>query len=364
MSGKKITTALVLVVLLSVGLFWWSHRSRQPPWYPETKISTTTNEQSRPATKTRRTTTDNWVSPVRNDPEPEYTRWYIAESTKHPDIEWKAPINFWGKVVDESNQPVENASIKFTWNDLSKNGTSRSSTNSDSQGLFALLNRKGKRLYVDVSKRGYYNFPGSAGEDLEYASPWEGNRFHPDPNNPLVFRLKKAGTLEPLLAHVVSLSLPNSGEAIEFDFIDERLKEPGSIQFRCTVEPQDPETRRFAWHFVCSVPSGGLLPRTNTLDFTAPTEGYLSAFEDSETQNSPQWRAAVKGGFFVKFGSPARYGRIEFEFVPKRLEFYKSSDLQLKYWVNPSGSQNLEADPAKMLEAIPSHYLRTGLPKK
>jgi len=140
--------------------------------------------------------------------------------------------------------------------------------------------------------------------------------------------------------------------------------DPGTIQFRCTVEPQDPETRRFAWHFVISVPSGGLLLRTNALDFNAPTEGYVSAFEDSETQTSPQWRGGLRAGFFVKFGTPPRYGRIEVEFVPQRVEFYKASALHLKYRVNPSGSRNLEADPAKMLETIPSHYLRTGLPGK
>jgi len=177
MRGKTITIALALV-LLFIGLYWWSHIKRRQAWYPETRMTKTTNQQPKPAPQVRRTTTDTWVSPVRNDPEPEYTRWYIAQSIKDPDIEWKAPINFWGRVVDENDLPVENAQVKFTWNDLSKAGTSQHFTNSDTQGSFALSNRKGKRLYVEVTKHGYYNFPGSARKDLEYASPWEGNRFH------------------------------------------------------------------------------------------------------------------------------------------------------------------------------------------
>ena len=55
---------------------------------------------------------------------PEVTR-YVQNVLADPQYDWKQPINFYGKVVDENNQPVEGASADFSWTDLSPNGTSK-----------------------------------------------------------------------------------------------------------------------------------------------------------------------------------------------------------------------------------------------
>ena len=54
-------------------------------------------------------------------------------------MEWRFPINFWGKVVDENDRPIEGALVDFYWNDLSRAGTSRVKALSDANGFFSLL---------------------------------------------------------------------------------------------------------------------------------------------------------------------------------------------------------------------------------
>src|SRR4051812_20579998 len=52
--------------------------------------------------------------------------------------EWKVPIKFVGKVVDENEQPVPEAKIKFQWTNLSAKGTGSAETKTDEQGFFSL----------------------------------------------------------------------------------------------------------------------------------------------------------------------------------------------------------------------------------
>ena len=48
----------------------------------------------------------------------------------------KIDIEFYGKVVDENNQPVSGATVKFSKVDLSEAGTTQLQTQSDINGLF------------------------------------------------------------------------------------------------------------------------------------------------------------------------------------------------------------------------------------
>src|SRR5437867_9212863 len=80
----------------------------------------------------------------------EYERYFIQRRKIDPAFEWKHPINFWGRVLDEANGPVQGAAIRFEWNDTSSKGTSRETVLSDEDGNFTLLNKKGKGLTVSA----------------------------------------------------------------------------------------------------------------------------------------------------------------------------------------------------------------------
>ena len=39
--------------------------------------------------------------------------WWKQMKKRDPKFEWKMPVNFYGKVVDQASQPVERANVRF-----------------------------------------------------------------------------------------------------------------------------------------------------------------------------------------------------------------------------------------------------------
>src|SRR5436190_16975506 len=62
--------------------------------------------------------------------------WARREHDKKAD--WKVPVRFYGRVVDQNMEPVTGATIHFQWTDLSKQGTAEADTVSDAHGNFSL----------------------------------------------------------------------------------------------------------------------------------------------------------------------------------------------------------------------------------
>ncbi|HEV2692654.1 MAG TPA: hypothetical protein VG347_07125, partial [Verrucomicrobiae bacterium] len=72
------------------------------------------------------------------------------------DGEWLTPIEFYGLVIDESNNPVADVQIDFSCSDMSPTGTSDYHAASGANGLFSLKNVTGKLLVIkSISKSGY-----------------------------------------------------------------------------------------------------------------------------------------------------------------------------------------------------------------
>lgn len=100
---------------------------------------------------------------------------------------WRKPIEFYGKVIDQNNRPVANVQIHFIWTDTSANGSSESNQSTDTQGKFALSGQTGRLLQVWLSKEGYY-VPKTNQNNFDYATG-----FMAVSDNPVIFRLVKKG---------------------------------------------------------------------------------------------------------------------------------------------------------------------------
>jgi hypothetical protein len=105
--------------------------------------------------------------------------WARRERDKEAD--WKVPIRFYGRVVDQDRQPVSGATVHFQWTVLSKQGTSEADTVSDEGGNFSLTGARGKNLGVYVTKQGYYTPENIKASGFEFADPAEPNFYEPDP---------------------------------------------------------------------------------------------------------------------------------------------------------------------------------------
>lgn len=268
---------------------------------------------------------------------------FYAQTRVDPNLEWKMPINFWGKVVDESNNPVVGANVHFVWNILWNsafpNGVEQVDTKSDGNGFFSLIDRRGKGLSVDVWKDGYYGTK-SARQSFEYAQP--DIRFKPDQNNPTVFHLRKKGVGVDLITSLAGMSgdfpvhVPRDGKPIQIDLV--QRKEGGSGQLQLSeIKPEHTNWQQATqWSFKIEIPNGGLIGESDEFPFEAPESGYQPAMEFQFQQGNTDWRTNLKTNFYVKFGNPPLYGWLQIE------TGISYGGAILTYAINPTGSRNLE----------------------
>lgn len=254
--------------------------------------------------------------------------------------EWRAPINFFGKVVDEKKDPVAGVEVGFGWTDLSPTeGYSRAQTISDSNGLFSLQNRSGKHLSVSLTKAGYYSST-KDNTSFEYGDRY--SRPNPDPNMPVVFHLRKKGKAEPLIAcdfpgFAKIVQLRRDGIPAEINLAECRLVPLGAGNLRLEFwgDKIERTTKKFSWKLRVSVPGGGLIETDEEFNFEAPEKGYLPAIEFDMPASAEAWRTELKIKNFIRLPD-GKYGRVEFSVLAR------NGVSTVGAAINPSGSRNLE----------------------
>jgi len=149
-----------LLFLIIIWLMWW--KLHQPvSQVPRQPDATATNQNERAQVAARPIQATSVVSlaylltnvPASNDKRLNQ----MKEDAEKALNDWRTPIEFYGKVVDENTNPVSGAQIDFDANDTSAEGTSFYHTQSDADGLFSIKNIQGKILGVKVNKEGYYS---------------------------------------------------------------------------------------------------------------------------------------------------------------------------------------------------------------
>ncbi len=317
---------LVVGLLFGTTLWWFSSRkSVEIEPVPKTPRATySAKKQPKVPVITKSST----------DQEPPVPIW---EKSKD---KWKTPIRFYGKVVDENGQPVDGAEAHFSWTDLSPEGTSQAVAYSDTQGLFLLEGVRGYHMTVDILKDSYYTSKEKNRTSFQYT---KGDRFYhePDSNNPVVFHLKKKGEAEPLIKRYSQISLPRDGSAVSFDLVGGKQSQVGQLGLQAWCSEKDAEGR-YDWKLIIRVPDGGITSANEEFAFSAPESGYAPSLEINMPKNlGKDWKSSVEQQAYLVFGKPPRYARMNFRMSGIGENFY------MDYWLNPSGSRNLEYDPQK-----------------
>jgi Carboxypeptidase regulatory-like domain len=142
---------------------------------------------------------------------------WLERVEKDKKAEWKVPIQFYGKVIDENSEPVAGANVHFQWTDLSDKGTAVAETATDSSGRFSLDGVKGKRLSVRVTKEGYYASQTASYKSFEFSNPGENIYYEPDSANPVLFQLRRRGIGAQLIKRSVKVVLPGDGTNAKID---------------------------------------------------------------------------------------------------------------------------------------------------
>jgi hypothetical protein len=269
--------------------------------------------------------------------DPRWTDWNLKRKAD-PKWEWKSSVNFYGKVVDQDGMPVPGANIRFDWTDLSPQGTSIKETASDDAGLFSLVGQHGKFLEVNVSKDGYYTGREGNRFDFEYADFADENYYEPDPNAPVVFHLRKKGEPAQLIHRRTLYGITVDGKPHYFDLVAGKKQVGGSptgdlvVQLnRSAVSPQN----EYTWSASVEAVNGGVLQSSDESMLEAPEGGYQQSLQVSgDRNNQPDLN------FFFTSRNGQIYGRMTVRFEPN---YTMGPAINMDYYVNPSGSRNLES---------------------
>lgn len=333
MSKKTILISVALIVVVAI-LFWWLARPVNQP------------TPSRPTTSNNAPDTYPQQS-LRNQSREAAVKAYLQNVRRDPQYQWKIPIRFYGKVVDENNEPVQGATVHFQWNDRSAKGSSEATKLSDSQGSFSLTEVQGKFLGVRAEKDGYYALEGAGIVGFEYANPAENWFYEPDANNPVVFQLRKKGETQPLVVRSTVLNLSGQGATASIDLLTGKVS-PAGGQLQVTVWKPTLTTEQintgkvfpYDWRIQVKIKDGGLIEHKDVFAFESPESGYVPEFDARlRPINGASADVTVNKQFYFCFGEPRKYGRLQLRTDGDRPNVF------VDYWLNPTGLRNLEYDP-------------------
>jgi len=253
-------------------------------------------------------------------------------------------IDFYGKVQDQYGKPVAGANVYYSAADQYFGDSSKYKGESGPDGSFSIKGIKGAGLYVEVSKDGYDRIPDQSYGGFAYGVP--SGRPPPTAHEPAQFVLRKKAIADPLIViNNRQFKVPNGGRPLEIDLRTGRQAHANEGDLR--IERWEDEKNRgarqkFSWKCRISVPGGGLVERDKNFDFQAPADGYQEAIEiDQPATLEVKWQSAKEVQYFVQL-KDRTFARVSLELHAGYTNF-----LLLECYLNPSGSQNLEYDPAK-----------------
>ena len=267
--------------------------------------------------------------------------WFAKQREKrkalaeHYNDEWRTPIEFYGRVVDESNNAIAGVQIDYSCNDLSPEGTSNYHGVSDENGMFSLKDITGKLLVVHVAKDGYYTSR-LENNSFEYGE----NHTVADPGNPVVFHLRKKTTGAALIHFDKGFPIPKDGTPVLIDLSTGGVVSEGKnvVKIECwTHDDVKKEGWKFDWNCRISVPGGGLQVEDEEFAFLAPDDNY-EPFDNIDMAVKPEisWAPSVNKNYYVRTGD-GKYARIALQMVAHGDHF-----CQINSYFNPDSSRNLE----------------------
>jgi len=250
--------------------------------------------------------------------------------------EWQAPIDFYGKVVDENGEAIAGASIQFSWSETpSDDGQRATATESDSQGRFSLRDKRGASLEISVGKEGYYT---SKRNNRSFSYALSG-RFSPDPLNPIIYHLRKKHFGAQLIVSSYGdrpnfpVRVSKNGEPTRVDLLQRKIDPNGQLEIRQNKPPLKEVTE---WSLIVSIPRGGLVENEDDFPFNAPDTNYHATVEYHFTRSDSNWATQLTKQYYIAVGQPPQYGWLRIE------SNLAQETVFLTYAINPDGSRNLE----------------------
>jgi Carboxypeptidase regulatory-like domain len=272
-------------------------------------------------------------------------QWWDEMEKTDPDWQWKMPIEFYGKVVDQFGHPIAGAEVELGWTTaVGPIPDPKKTIYSDANGRFAVTGIQGKRLVVTVYKEGYLHAK-SGIQGFEYAAFYESNFYVPDPNNPVIFRMQKLLGAEPMYKFIPDGEIA-LGQPLILNVEKGKVAAQGNLAISVEVGT---ETNHYGSDFIVNMEGlngASFAFSDEEFLFNAPDSGYRSVFSVTHKVNAPNYHPEQPLRFYIRTGA-GKYAAVEMEITMKN-DLSKAHFLAIVYY-NPSGSRNLEFDQNKWI---------------
>jgi protocatechuate 3,4-dioxygenase beta subunit len=258
---------------------------------------------------------------------------------------WRTPIIFFGRVVDESNQPIAGVHVSYGANtadeQLTKEVRNEGATTSDARGIFEISGIRGRSFVLELSHPAYYNCESNP-PGFDYAGELKSGNGVPDTEEKaMLFHMHSKGDPVALIERRGGLHKPADGTNLDFPLRGQTRSEIiGQLQVQAWKgEPDAQNNGRYDWRVRISVVgSGGVLDSTNEFAFVAPETGYRQTLEIFMSKHDLNWKPSVNKTLFFKLPNYFARGQAN-------VDLYHDFYFSMQYFVNPDGSRNLENDP-------------------
>ena len=356
-----------LIALVLIGFVWWfvSRRTSEPLEQAQSTPAPAPARSPAPAPPTLPAQVSYEVPPGGGYEGMSDPRWQWWNTMRKVDrsFEWKVPIKFYGRVVDQDNLPVPDAKVRYGWNDVE--GSHEQHTSSQADGRIVIDGLHGKILSVEVSKDGYHSSK-TGPHAFEYAAFFEADYHRPDPGNPVTFRLVKKLDPEPLIARHLSERASYDRPSyydLERGTLTQQPPAGAALKFTCE-RGESPQGQPFDWKWRVEAVNGALLETKEEFAQVAPQEGYEPAWEITQAATAKPFRKNGQARFYVR-GADNRYARVDVEMAHPNSRSV-GPRVTVTSFLNPSGSRKLEYDPSKpaTTPSPPPSALAPRLPAK
>lgn len=267
--------------------------------------------------------------------EVEKWKWLAEMERKDRYFEYKAPISFYGRVVDDMGAAINGVTVELSWTDASQpTGNSTRTVISDESGYFSITGIHGKALLVmNLTKPGYTKFLTQNVFSFNYGWFHDSYYHTPDPMNPVVFVMRRDRQGEALIVRGRQEAKLEKGTQVRSFPIG-----AGDVYVSVERLPDQTTNARY-WNARVTVPDGGLLLTTDEFPYEAPEAGYATEYVIT---NGMSVMGNQGGMFYVK--TPKGFGRVMVYYIPNMPWVYVES------WFNPNPmSRNLELDRARVI---------------
>jgi hypothetical protein len=186
------------------------------------------------------------------------------------------------------------------------------------------------------------------------------NLHHPDPSKPVIFNMWKLAGPEPMVTcQRKEYRVPSDGQATTFDLMTGEIN-VGSGDIRVTIWQKKPSAgvvRKGDWGYRIEAVEGGLVESTDRFMYLAPESGYQPQLIETLQASSTNWVDGIEKKLYLKSRGGRNCGRLT---IKVWCDYDRpNTALRIESFLNPSGSRNLEYDPAKRID--PSRIAAVGL---